>query len=431
MADAPVTEAGIASRLQAAARLLQEGRAEEAAAACAEILDRDAAHPLALHLQGLALSRLGRTQDASAVLRRAVAAAPERPASHVALGNALRKGGDNAGARAAFDAALGLDPGNAAAAFNLALAEADLGNDARADALLHRVARADPLDFDATQLLVQRVASRTEKLASGPGEAPAQGPCVELGRVSVGFCSIDAAREARARASLAAALGATPHEIIVIRDARSLSEALNRILDQARGDTVVLCHDDIEVISPRLDHALERALREADIVGVAGSQRVSGPAVLWSGHPHLHGWVTYPRGGALEAAPLSLRSGVIGGMQALDGVFLAMRGTVARTLRFDDSTFDGFHFYDLDFTYRAHLAGHRLAVTTEALLLHASEGRFDAEWNRYAERFRAKFPALAEPSRPAHWYGARVASAAHAVRFYEALTTLDAARDSP
>ncbi len=110
----------------------------------------------------------------------------------------------------------------------------------------------------------------------------------------------------------------------------------------------------------------------------------------------------------MNAAILSLRAGVIGGMRTLDGVFMAMRREVPERVRFDAETFDGFHFYDLDFCHRAALSGLRLAVTTNIVALHESVGRFDAEFERYAARFRAKYPDLTAPRGAHHWYEARV-----------------------
>jgi GT2 family glycosyltransferase len=82
---------------------------------------------------------------------------------------------------------------------------------------------------------------------------------------------------------------------------------------------------------------------------------------------------------------------VVPGVQALDGVFLAARAATARALRFDEAAFDHFHLYDLDFTFRAHLAGARLAVCRDLVLLHASRGSYDARWEAYRERFERKF----------------------------------------
>ncbi len=42
------------------------------------------------------------------------------------------------------------------------------------------------------------------------------------------------------------------------------------------------------------------------------------------------------------------------GIQALDGVFMAMRRKVATSIPFDEALFDHFHLYDLDFSFRAY-----------------------------------------------------------------------------
>src|SRR2546428_444088 len=140
----------------------------------------------------------------------------------------------------------------------------------------------------------------------------------------------------------------------------------------ARHDTVVFSHDDVELLSPRPFDAIAAALQTNDIVGIAGSRLVNGPAVLWAGHPHLHGHVAYPfaASAGYSATTFSLEGGIIGGMQALDGALVAARREAALAVGFDADAFDGFHFYDLDFSYRAHLAGLKVAVTTEVTALH-------------------------------------------------------------
>ena len=411
-----------AVRRRAAAPLLAERRDAEAAAACREVLEKEPRSAAALHLLGVALTRLDRPQEAVDTLRRAVTLQPASAACHQALGNALRKAADPEGAVRAYEQALGIDPANAAAAFNLAEVRGEQGDDRGAARLLARVVAANPMDFEASQRLVDRIA----KLAlAEPRPAPARAETASATHpadpITVGFCSVQPEREARARESLAEALAPSPVEFIVVHDARSLSEGFNRIVDATRTDRLILCHDDIEVLSPALGATLDATLARVDIVGVAGAARVSGPAVLWAGHPHVHGWVSYPRAGAIEVAPLGFAHGLVTGMQALDGVFMAMRTAAARQVRFDDATFDGFHFYDLDFTYRAHLAGLRLAVSTDILLLHASEGRFEQDWQRYAERFRSKYPQLRGERGAPHWYGAKLPNRESARRFYELL----------
>jgi tetratricopeptide (TPR) repeat protein len=417
--------------VRAAAEHLRAGRDQQGLEAAQEALQEVPGDVAALHLAGVALTRLGRVSEALQALGTAAHLAPESSPCHLALGNALRKQGDLPAALRALQRAVELDAGNAAARYQLAQAQREAGAPREAVATLHALASRDPMDFDASQRLVGWIAEDVIREPLRPAATrPAHDTASPWARVSVGFCTIDPVREAKAREALQAALGPAPCDFHIVRNPRSLAEGFNQVLDAAQGDVVILCHDDIAFLTPRLDLALQRALASADIAGVAGATRVGGPAVLWSGHPHVHGWVTYPRGDALEVAPLSLRSGVIPGMQALDGVFIALRREAAQALRFDAQVFDGFHFYDLDFTYRAHRAGLRLCVTTDVLLTHASEGTFAESWRGYAGRFMGKFPELRQPQGQPHWYGARLPSASHAIAFYETLRALDRAAAS-
>ena len=342
--------------------------------------------------EGNALLASGRVPEAVAAFRRALGAGgPTGPASYN-LGIALRRAGDWRGAVLAFRAA----------------------------------ARADAADFDAMQNAVSTLAQAVRAGIPVFEPAPERKARASASPVSIVVCSIDEARLERMRASFDAALGARPHEWVVIRDASSLAEAYMRALAAARHEIVVFCHDDVEIVSPGAFEVLEEALNRFDLVGLAGSRRVTGPAVMWAGHPYLYGTVAYParEGEGWVATVYSLEGGLLDGIQALDGFFFAARRDAARRVGFDAETFDGFHFYDLDFTWRAHLAGLRLAVTTGIAAIHASEGRFGPDWQRYAQRFRAKFPQLSEPPGPHHSYGAHVASREELLRFHAALRGL-------
>jgi len=69
-----------------------------------------------------------------------------------------------------------------------------------------------------------------------------------------------------------------------------------------------------------------------------------------------------------------------------------MRARSARVTRGVSSrrAFDGFHLYDLDFTFRAYLNDLTLAVCRDLALIHQSLGTPDGEWQRYRERFETK-----------------------------------------
>ena len=349
--------------------------------------------------------------------------------AHSALreGNALRSDGRLAEAIAAYRNAVWLHPEGGAGHYNLGLALRETRDWRGAALSFRRAAQHDARDFASVQNVVATLATAVEE-DSPPLFPRASAPPVQ-GRapVSIVVCSIEAPRLAAMQRNFGAALGAREHEFIVIRDAQSMSEGYARGLRSSRHSTVVFAHDDVELLSPLPFEAFDEALEHQDIVGLAGTRLVSGPAVMWAGHPHMHGWVAYPStDDAYVATLFSLECGVLGGMQALDGMLFAARRDAALQVGFDAATFDGFHFYDLDFTYRAHLAGLRVAVTTGISAMHASRGTFDDEWRRYAERFMAKFPHLAAPKGEHHAYSARLAARAQVARLYEELRGLAA-----
>ena len=214
--------------------------------------------------------------------------------------------------------------------------------------------------------------------------------------VSAVICSIDAAKFARVSANYRSLYGERELEIVGIHDARSLSEGYNRGIARSRGELLILSHDDIEILTPEFAARVDRHLAEFDLIGVAGTTRLVTGKWDSAGDPYAFvlisspdsdstGYVTVLRGGG----PL-----VVTGIQALDGVFMAMRREVAISIPFDEALFDHFHLYDLDFSFRAYRAGFALAVCRDFVLIHQSIGNFDAVWDKYRRRFVAKHRAL-------------------------------------
>lgn len=214
--------------------------------------------------------------------------------------------------------------------------------------------------------------------------------------LSVIVCSVDDRRFAECRATWQERLPDVRYELIRISDARSLAEGYNRGLARSRAELLVFCHDDIELLQPDACARIVARLESADVVGVAGTSRLIDGGWHHAGDPDVFGQIVQPaRGGAGLTLELFGGSTRPAGkpIQALDGVLLAMHRGVAEALRFDAGTFDGFHLYDIDFTYRAYLAGLRLAVCHDLLLYHKSLGDWGAAWQHYCAAFQNKYAA--------------------------------------
>jgi GT2 family glycosyltransferase len=97
------------------------------------------------------------------------------------------------------------------------------------------------------------------------------------------------------------------------------------------------------------------------------------------------------------------------GLQGLDGMFFVAKRAVVEAVPFDEETFDGFHGYDLDFSFAAHLAGFSVGTSAEIAVIHASGGTFGEDWKRYANRFAEKHrDRLPAEAFPAKWSFARM-----------------------
>ncbi|HEX4797078.1 MAG TPA: glycosyltransferase [Humisphaera sp.] len=220
--------------------------------------------------------------------------------------------------------------------------------------------------------------------------------------ISVIICSINQARFARAKYMYGQLLAGAQHEIIGIHDATGLAEGYIRGAVKSKGEWVIFSHDDVQFGAPDFLQRLMGHMEQCDVLGIAGTRRMTDAKWIASGMPYAYGQVATPdpSDGSISVIIWSVPARRIEHIQALDGVFLCVRRTILDTVQFDANTFKGFHHYDLDFTFRAHLAGHRLVVATDLHAVHDSPGKPDAAWEADAQKFRAKFAALLAPPLP-------------------------------
>lgn len=198
-------------------------------------------------------------------------------------------------------------------------------------------------------------------------------------------------------------LDGVPHEVIVIADARSMCDGYTRGTRQAKGDLLVYSHHDVEYLFDDFVEVLESALSQYDVIGVAGTDKLVNPVWTHAGVGHQFGQVVSPTDeGPLNIEVYGAPAPIVGGMVAMDGLFLAARREAAERIGWDGATFDGFHFYDIDFTFRAAIAGLKLAVVPKLGFIHTSQNGPDPDYDTYLRRFAAKHGASirTEPDYP-------------------------------
>jgi hypothetical protein len=151
-------------------------------------------------------------------------------------------------------------------------------------------------------------------------------------------------------------------------------------------------------------------LRTFDILGVAGTTRLEGERWVGAGPPYIYGQIAEvdQKSGCYHVLIWGATAPVIANIQAMDGVLLCARRRVVDAVRFDEKTFDGFHLYDLDFTFAAYLKNLSLAVCTDFNLIHSSHGNWDTAWQRYGAAFLQKYHGRLMPAPNRQWQAAVV-----------------------
>jgi tetratricopeptide (TPR) repeat protein len=319
---------------------------------------RDPGRVDALYEQGAAAFRAGRYAEAASCAESALALDPSLPAVHFLLGSTRFEMGEFEAAEAAFAACAKRSP-------------------------------PYPMVLHARM----RAACARARVDLARGRRPQALPLPSGGRrVSVIICSITPSRFEKVCASYRSLLEGVPHEIIGIHDARSLCEGYNRGIRRANGDVLVFSHDDVEIVSPDFAARLLGHLENQDLVGIAGTNRLVSGNWISGGWPHLHGQVgsEVAKPGSLIVTVYQIAGPTAAGVESLDGVFLAARRELVERIAFDETTFDGWHLYDLDFSLTAHAAGFRTAVCNDLCLIHDSIGTYNEDWQRYARRFEEK-----------------------------------------
>jgi len=193
-------------------------------------------------------------------------------------------------------------------------------------------------------------------------------------------------------------------EVCVIENAYSIFDAVESTLIQHKvmaKDLVLLCHDDIEIQVEKkyFNNLIEENItgNKTGFLGLAGAKKLLPSGVWWEGlgkWDNFSGYVLHNHEG--EERPTIY--GPHGNVQVLDGLFLVAKGGVWNSIqvRQPDSFTGNWDFYDIFYTFQAHLKGFQ-NKTIPIRVLHDSlgeiKGRKGWEENRvaFSEMFHGKF----------------------------------------
>jgi GT2 family glycosyltransferase len=171
--------------------------------------------------------------------------------------------------------------------------------------------------------------------------------------------------------------------------------AYNQGIDKAQGEIIAFMHEDAFFMEKGWDSVLVKKFEEPSIglVGVAGTQFLFADRMAWTaaGRPWLRGRVVHELddGNEFAMTAFSLEKSDAD-VVAVDGLFFAVRRELFNRVRFDEITFDRFHFYDLDLCMQVRET-HRIIVTWDILVKHRSGGKADDSWRDAGKKFLQKY----------------------------------------
>jgi hypothetical protein len=162
-------------------------------------------------------------------------------------------------------------------------------------------------------------------------------------------------------------------EIIeVVNDGeKSLTKVYNEILNQAKNDIVVLCHDDIIFEDKGWGNKLIKHFDKTNfgILGVAGTTNMPASGMWWEDRTKMLGIVKHREGDKKWESKYSTSLGNEAEKAVIvDGVFMAIHKDRIKSNFVED--FDGFHFYDISFCFENYMKGVDIGVVYNIRLTH-------------------------------------------------------------
>jgi len=174
---------------------------------------------------------------------------------------------------------------------------------------------------------------------------------------------------------------------------KSLSQVYNDILEESSNDIVVLCHDDIYFDTNRWGKKLLRSFdnhSDYGILGVAGSTYMPKSGQWWEDRSKMFGVVNHEHEGKKWVSKYSqneeheVKQTVI-----VDGLFISLNKNKIKK-RFDE-TVEGFHFYDVEFTFHNHIEDVKVGVMFNVRITHKSIGMTNEKWENNKQIFANKY----------------------------------------
>lgn len=211
--------------------------------------------------------------------------------------------------------------------------------------------------------------------------------------ISVVYCTRETNKKHSEHIAKTSGLGKHIEIIEIVNNGEALTKSYNRGLNLAKNDIVVFMHDDVTFDTTGWGRKLIKHFDENPeygILGLAGTTDIALSGKWWEDRTKMVGIVNHENNGKKWESKYSKNwANEINQVLIVDGLFFAVHKNRIKE-KFDE-TVEGFHFYEIDFTFANYLKGVKIGVIYNIRVTHQSIGVTNDQWETNRVQFVKKF----------------------------------------
>lgn len=217
--------------------------------------------------------------------------------------------------------------------------------------------------------------------------------------ISIIICSRNADVKSELRKNIKETIGDTPYELIVIDNSKStysIFQAYNQGVLRAKYPFLCFIHEDIYFKTPNWGDMICRLSQNQDVglLGVIGGHYMGNFSRSWGDSRLISGQVIQGEKDGYACEFVHNEYHDLGeDVVAVDGLFLASKKTLFDdgTLYWDETSYDGFHFYDMDISMQVLKAGLKIRLVGGLLIQHNSHSVYNESFYQNYKIFYTKW----------------------------------------
>jgi GT2 family glycosyltransferase len=215
--------------------------------------------------------------------------------------------------------------------------------------------------------------------------------------ISLIICSSTADLDYQLKTNIELTIGCS-FEFIIINNSKNsydIFEAYNLGVQRSKGEILCFLHDDIYFHTRNWGNIVINHFINPKIgaIGVAGSPYLAKAIGSWWSGGLINQHLCYQENSKIKISKKNNTKEKVQTKEVviLDGLWFCIKRELFQKVKFDEITFDGFHFYDLDICTQVFQNNYKILAISDILIQHDSAGNINDKWIENAKLFNQKW----------------------------------------